>query len=274
MASKNQSRPPVAAPVKKEETVSQQPSTPEAGATAATEADVQQTATSEAAPVATSATVADTASTPAEAPAQDPVKSPEPVPLNTDIGKAGVVVSAVPAPVAATSLTPSAAPSAPIAPASANYSFQSKVDNLKKEGTQQTKTLIMYLEQYLVDMAPRKPLTSAEIVHRQQAFWKSALLPLIEQPSENFHQSFSILVGFFREYSEGAFHERYLFRGVEHFTQAKEQTDAFLALLNLIKILSKAVDRKTALRQVDLGRTFAGIYSEDARNRVIGYLTN
>lgn len=185
------------------------------------------------------------------------------VPVIAELPVVQVVAAPVPAPVAKIVVSP-----IPQGKTKA-LNFAEKIADLKVNGSEREKALITYLEAYTTKMAPGVPLTIKESVANQQSLWR-ALFNLI-QNEDNFNEGFNLVLSYFREFKDAAFHEKYVFRDSEHFTIGADQIFTFLALLNLLKIAAGSNSHKLVLKQVDMNRTLTAVYSDEGRQRVLNY---
>lgn len=149
--------------------------------------------------------------------------------------------------------------------------LESMIEQIKATGTIQAKNTIANLELYMKNMSPGIPLENKDGANYQLKLWKTILSLLEHSKEEDFRQSYGVLLGLFDKHKNDVFHERYVFRFMDSITIDKDESFAFLGILNLIKLTASFLGRKEALKQVDLGRTLGKVFSEQARQKVLAF---
>lgn len=194
-----------------------------------------------------------TQETPAvETPAQDPV------------------VDAAPADTAATSTTDTPPDVVEATPARELTAFEQQIEKLKQTGTSEQLALVGNLEAYMEKMKPGMPVAGNEGAAHQLGFWL-VLKNLLTNASEGqFKNLWSIVLAFFHEYEDKVFHEAYIYRFSEHWTQSKKELDTFHRILNLIKVSADPKTRAETKKQVDLEKIVHSL-PDVAGQRLIGF---
>lgn len=149
--------------------------------------------------------------------------------------------------------------------------FQKKMAEIAAQGTPEQSGLIAKLNNYLEDMKPGKPMTGESGVVKQFQLWRTIFSTIENSPIEQFKSLWSIVLAFFHEYSEGVFHESYVYRFSEHWKHSKQELDGFQRILNLIKVSADPKTRANTAKQVDLDKTLAQPFSEEGRNRLLSF---
>lgn len=179
-----------------------------------------------------------------------------------------VVESAVAA--AAAAAAPVVAETQPVAEIQLS-AFQKKMAEITAKGTPEQCGLIAKLNNYLEDMKPGKPMTGENGVVKQFQLWRTIFSTVENAPAEQFKSLWSILLAFFHEYSEGVFHESYVYRFSEHWKHSKQELDGFQRILNLIKVSADPKTRGETTKQVNLDKALSQPFSEEGRNRLLGF---
>jgi len=149
--------------------------------------------------------------------------------------------------------------------------FETLINKIKESGTATQKTLILAIETYMEKMKPGMPVDDATGARNQYVFWKT-ISGLVERAEKDeFKKLWSILLGYFDQYKDGAFHDRYVFRFSEFWHYSISELNAYQRVINLIKLTANAKERESGLKQVDLERTLAEGFSEEARQRIITF---
>lgn len=149
--------------------------------------------------------------------------------------------------------------------------FLSKVEEMKVSGTSAQKILIASIEKYLSDMAPGKQVEVNAGARSQYSLWKAISYVVETAPSEEFKKLWSILLAFFEEYKDKAFHDRYVFRFSEYWMWPLTELNGLHRIINIIKLTSNAKERTKGLKQVDLDRSLAEGFSDEARQKLISF---
>lgn len=148
--------------------------------------------------------------------------------------------------------------------------WQAKIDDLKTTGTNTERMVVSTMESYTKKMAPGMINSEVEIGQNQVTLWR--MIKLVVESEENFTKGFDLVIAYAKQYQDGCFNDRYLFRGMEHIPLDKINAAHFLGMLNVIKLAATSKNKREAMAQVDLNRVMnEQIFSEDARNRVISY---
>lgn len=150
-------------------------------------------------------------------------------------------------------------------------SFDQKIALVLESGSTREKSVVVAMKQYIDAMQPGKPMDHKQGVIHQQNLWR--LMLNVVNNEDSFEKCFGLLINFFREAKDGALHERYVFRFMEHLTIGQDASFAFLAMINLLKITASTNNRKDVKKQVDINRTMNSVYTEDARQRVQSYFS-
>ena len=200
----------------------------------------------------------------APAPAHEIVSAPVPSPTPVNVTPMAVVVPK-PTPV------PVVAAPAPIASGSG---LANRLELLKKEGSAREKALINFLENYINNMMPGKPVDEKAGATHQQTLWRT-LQSVVERSSgDEFRKLFSLALDIFAEHQhrKGAFYDKYVFRFVEHLTFDKDEQKAFLGLLNLLILTANRNTRSIGIKSVDIMRVAntAG-FTEQGRQNLISF---
>lgn len=130
------------------------------------------------------------------------------------------------------------------------------------------------LNTYLDELKPGRPAQPDHINRNQVMLWR-LILRVIETPDDvEFEKALTLLVDYFRAHRKGALGEYYVFRGMDTITLDQDTTAAFQRAINLLIICATVSGPKEVSRHADLGRSLPeGVYSDNARNRLLGFLS-
>jgi len=212
---------------------------------------------------------------------QEPVLSPEPQVESLGTQEVSQEPTEAPTPTPTSPPTLSAAPLVQSAsdkvptPAGNQHqanalTLESVIEGVKRSGSVQANTAINGMEAYIAKMTPNKILDKNEGPNAQSSLWRT-LRGVLENTNEEFNQTYSIILGLFEKHKNGVFHERYVFRFMADAPLSKDELFAFQAIINLIKLTADPVSRNSALKQVDIARSLGKVFSENARQRILGF---
>ena len=214
-----------------------------------------------------------------EAPVADTVAPEAAVVAETATASEAPTVVETPAPetVLESAVAAAAAAAAPVveeavATVTAELSaFQKKMVEIATKGTPEQTGLIAKLNTYIDEMKPGKPVHGDVGATKQYQLWRTIFSTIEHAPVEQFKSLWSILLAYFHEHADGAFHESYVFRFSEFWKHNKLELDGFQRILNLMKISADPKTRGETSKQVDLDKTLAQPFSEEGRNRLLGF---
>jgi len=126
------------------------------------------------------------------------------------------------------------------------------------------------IKQYIVDMNPGRTMTTVD-GSRNQVILFRAIRSIIEFTGSDFQIAFATLLRFFDEYKNGVFGERYVFRFMESVSLSPEERRAYERIVTLLKITSSAQGRKEALRQVNFQKILQYSFTEEGKQKVLGF---
>ena len=227
-------------------------------------------------PAPTDAPVVTQAAT--QAPTQTPESTQTPEPTQPAVTDAPVVQTPAPTDTPTPTLAPTVAPTpAPTAPVVLNEqqatvtTLDSTVEAIKRSDNTPAKFVIAGLETYITNMQPGMPVSRDHAVMHQVGLWNT-LHNFVENTEQDFNKIFSTVLGLFHKHKDGVFHEHYVFRVMSDITLDKEEMAAFQVFINLLKVTANPVGRQQALKQnVDISRTLANVFSENARQKILGF---
>lgn len=186
--------------------------------------------------------------------------TPEPTPTPE-------VTQAPPAP----TVEPTLAPVALNKQQATDVTLESVIEAINQSSNTSAKFAIAGLQRYIANMQPGVPMDQKDAAFHQTGLWKT-LYNFIENTEEDFDKVYSVILGLFFKHKEGVFHEHYVFRAMSDVTLDSDEISAFQVLINLIKVTANQVGRQAALKQnVDISRTLANVFSENARQKILSF---
>lgn len=151
-------------------------------------------------------------------------------------------------------------------------SFDQKVKAALEGDNQMVRMVLTNLQTYLERMQPGQLRSQDELGTAQLLLWRTIVLSM--ENEADFKECFDWLVAFAKEYGdEGeAFHDNYLFRGMEAINLDSKTVNHFQAMLCLLQLLGRSKSKAEVKKLIDLDRVLnEEIFSNDARNRVMQY---
>jgi len=145
------------------------------------------------------------------------------------------------------------------------------VENAKLNGTTEQKAFITYIEQYELNMRPGIPVKPINGAQHQYILWKTLSELLEKTPNGEFKATWDLVLGIFYMYENGVFADRYAYRFAEYWGHDDSELSALQRLINIIKLTANRKNRALGLKQVDLQRSLAIGFSEEARSKLIRY---
>jgi hypothetical protein len=149
--------------------------------------------------------------------------------------------------------------------------FAAQVENLMKNGTTGQRGFIAAMEKYLAAMHPGKQMDGDDGARHQFALWRAISTAVERLPYDEFKTIWTLLLGYFEEYKDGVFHDRYIYRFAEYWTQKEDDLHAFQRIINILKLTSNPAMREKGMKQVDLNRSLAVGYTEEGRGRILTF---
>lgn len=132
------------------------------------------------------------------------------------------------------------------------------------------KVLKSQFDQYIVDMAPKKPV-DAEQAARHQVILFRTLTNTINNTTDDFQTLWSYYLSKFEEHATGVFDELRVLRAMDVINLGPNEIRTYQRLINLLKLTATPATRKAALKQVDIGLTLKFGFTDAGRQRVINF---
>lgn len=125
------------------------------------------------------------------------------------------------------------------------------------------------LQRYLKGMRPGSPIGARDGAKLQQVLYRTIQLTLNQEGSD-FAGFYGDLLKTVKEHRDGAFHERYAFRFMDHVQLTPVERRNFERLLHLMITTCDPTTRKQALKQVDMTAAISGL-SQDVQQKLQEY---
>ena len=150
--------------------------------------------------------------------------------------------------------------------------FKARLEDVEDNGNMAQKELVRIMTDYLVHMAPKKPITTDAGAKQQYNLWMAIKNITSVVTRDQFDAAWSLLLAYFKEFGNGALSELYVHR----FNDAWAWDPKELTMLNVsINLLKRTIEVETKniplLKQIDLEKTLATGFSDEARQRIMNF---
>lgn len=149
-------------------------------------------------------------------------------------------------------------------------SFLALIAKEKKEGTPAAASLIAFMEEYVKEMAPRRP-TSDEKILRYQAGLLDKLCDLLNGPPVGqFNRLWRLVKAFVKAYEkDGAFDPRYYARGSREWRRDPKEFELLCGLINLLQVSNEEGDDVSKV--VNVKALAEKGFTEEGRARLVKF---
>lgn len=130
---------------------------------------------------------------------------------------------------------------------------------------------IEFVEMYCEAMNPKKSMSAAEAARHQVGLYRT-IVNILNNSGEQFSKAYATLLKLFNTHKDGALGTRAVYRAADVVPLNADERATFHALLDLLILTADPQSRKTALRQVDLNKTFrTKNLNEQTKQRVMNF---
>lgn len=151
--------------------------------------------------------------------------------------------------------------------------FEIHTDSILESGTDGEKNIITNMRLYLDKMKDGARMTVDELVRTQQMFYTTIRFAF--KQTDSFKPCMRLLVQYFHYYGnedKKLLGERYVFRGIQHFTLSKPHQYAFQHVVGLLQRISRMENPSKLLSQIDIDRELNNTFSDAERQRFVSFL--
>lgn len=127
------------------------------------------------------------------------------------------------------------------------------------------------IKQYVLDMDPKRPLSSQKGAASQLALYRS-IQGIINRQEKHFTSLFTALLKIVKANSKGVFHEHNRHRFMEEVELSSQDRQALLNLTTLLCLVADPKGRKAALGMIDLTKSLQNGLTAQGQQRVMDYL--
>jgi hypothetical protein len=149
---------------------------------------------------------------------------------------------------------------------------QTSIQTLEYTASSQIEEITVFcFNEYIEKMRPGLAHTPVSGAVRQTVLWQAISNAFELSTPDEFNSVYSKMLSMFKEHRDGVFNERYVMRFMEEVTMDANERFAFQAIVNLMRKTCDPLESKQMLKQVDMGRTLAQGFSEQARQKVLAF---
>lgn len=159
--------------------------------------------------------------------------------------------------------TPEAVPASQFVP---EAEFSAMMHKERTSGTGTAISLVLFMDKFVNDMAPRRPQSTESILGNQESLFFKIMEIIERSPSREFDRLWRILIAYFAQYSTQCFAPKYVLRGSREWRRSSEDFALFVRLLNL---LSASGTGRTS--DVSVETTSREGLSEEGRGRLVAF---
>lgn len=137
--------------------------------------------------------------------------------------------------------------------ASTVQTFQQKIDTIKASGSEEERTVVAQIENYISNMAIGVPQDEQKCGRQQMALWR--LINIIgNYEGIKFNKGWGLLLDYFFENKDGALSERGVYRGAKYINLSSDDLNLFHAYLNLLLVTCEVKSRSNASKQINFAK--------------------
>lgn len=148
--------------------------------------------------------------------------------------------------------------------------FNERIAQLKVSGTPEQKFIISEFEMYLSRMQPGLQVSVTQGAKYQEQLWK-AINTVIESHDRDFKASWSLILAFFHNYANHAFHLKYLYRFNEQLAMPREAITLMEGVYAIITVTANPEERQVLKKEVDINRAMRTGISEKGRSKLLNF---
>ncbi len=127
------------------------------------------------------------------------------------------------------------------------------------------------LDEYVLKMAPGRPISSADGSFQQRQLWQGVILALLKLPAPSFLAGWTSFLNFVNVHRKGAFSPAYIHRFREETQLGMSDRRNFERLLHLAYVSADPGTRALAMKQVDMHQILSMLPSEDMRQKFVEF---
>lgn len=146
--------------------------------------------------------------------------------------------------------------------------FEAMMTKERQQGTPVAIALVLFMDRYVTEMAPRRPQSTETILRSQESLFFKIMEVIERSPTREFDRLWRILIAYFRAYSTQCFSPRYMARGSREWRRSSDDFDLFSRLMNLLH--ASGTDRR---EDVSIDLTARTGLSEEGRGRLVSFYT-
>lgn len=150
--------------------------------------------------------------------------------------------------------------------------FEQKIAAIMAGDNKRERYVVTFMQEYLKHMSPGVANDTETGVRMQLLLWRT--IKNVVENDDGFREAFRLLIAYFKEYRNGAFHETYVHRFHPDLTMQPGEITGFTRMVNLLTVAAGLTNKNDIRKFVNLSASFDTALSDSARNRVMNYFDN
>ena len=150
--------------------------------------------------------------------------------------------------------------------------FEQKIAAIMAGDNKRERYVVTFMQEYLKHMSPGVANDTETGVRMQLLLWRT--IKNVVENDDGFREAFRLLIAYFKEYRDGAFHETYVHRFHPDLTMQPGEITGFTRMVNLLTVAAGLTNKNDIRKFVNLSASFDTALSDSARNRVMNYFDN
>lgn len=150
--------------------------------------------------------------------------------------------------------------------------FEQKIATIMAGDNKRERYVVTFMQEYLKHMSPGVSNDTETGVRMQLLLWRT--IKNVVENDDGFREAFRLLIAYFKEYRNGAFHETYVHRFHPDLTMQPGEITGFTRMVNLLTVAAGLTNKNDIRKFVNLSASFDTALSDSARNRVMNYFDN
>ena len=148
--------------------------------------------------------------------------------------------------------------------------LQANIDRALESGSEEMKGFIRFLQDYVVKMSPKQPMTSTEGIEYQTGLLRVMVRLINKSTPEAFRKDWSLVLSLFWKYNSDVLGYRYVNRFPEMWNNTAD-LDLFQKLNNLCMVTADPSKRGNAKLLVNIAKTVEKGLTPDGKKNILTF---
>lgn len=150
--------------------------------------------------------------------------------------------------------------------------FQQRIAKIFAGDNKRERYVATFMEDYLKAMSPGVGVSIEDGVRMQMMLWRT--MKNVVENDEGFKEAFRLLIAYFKEYKDKAFHASYIHRFHPDLTMSPGDIEGLTRMANLLTVAAGVKNKGEVRKFVNISASFDSGLTDAARNRVTNYFDN